>query len=109
MGNSPGKKKKRTLSLTKAEVISEDKETKYECATSIRMKNSYLIKNANASFEKNYAVIRKRAMDREKTGVSPNNFNESLTKTQGKRPPARDGHTGIVHGTNFFVFGGDRH
>ena len=28
-----------------------------------------------------YAVIRKRAMDREKTGVSPNNFNESLTKT----------------------------
>lgn len=76
---SPSKKKK--FSLTKAEAVSEDKETKYECATSIRMKNSYLIKNANASFEKNYAVIRKRAMDREKTGVSPSNFNESLTKT----------------------------
>jgi len=45
------------------------------------MKNSYLIKNANASFEKNYAVIRKRAMDREKTGLASNNFDESLTKT----------------------------
>jgi hypothetical protein len=31
------------------------------------------------------------------------------TKTNGKRPPARDGHTGIIVGTNFFVFGGDRH
>ena len=73
------------------------------------MKNSYLIKNANASFEKNYATIRKRAMDKEKGANLINVFDESLTKTQGKRPPARDGHTGIVHGTNFFVFGGDRH
>jgi len=45
------------------------------------MKNSYLIKNANASFEKNYAVIKKRAMDRERTGASPGHFDESLTKT----------------------------
>ena len=27
----------------------------------------------------------------------------------GKRPPARDGHTGIVMGNSLFVFGGDRH
>jgi len=33
----------------------------------------------------------------------------SLTKTSGKRPPARDGHTGIIYGDSFFVFGGDRH
>jgi hypothetical protein len=105
-GVSPKKKK---LSLTKAEVVSETKETKYECATSIRMKNSYLIKNQNASFEKNYTLIRKKAMDKERTGMMTNNFDEAITKTQGKRPPARDGHTGIVHGTNFYVFGGDRH
>ena len=100
---------KKRLSLTKAEAVSESNETKYECATSIRMKNSYLIKNANASFERSYANIRKKAMDRERTAGSPTGFNETLTKTCGKRPPARDGHTGIVHGNNFFVFGGDRH
>jgi hypothetical protein len=27
----------------------------------------------------------------------------------GKRPPARDGHTGLVMGNSLFVFGGDRH
>lgn len=73
------------------------------------MKNSFLIKNADPSFEKCYAQIRKRAIDRERSGNSPSGYDETLTKTAGKRPPARDGHTGIVIGDNFFVFGGDRH
>jgi hypothetical protein len=30
-------------------------------------------------------------------------------KSKGKRPAARDGHTGIVFGNYFIVFGGDRH
>ncbi len=30
-------------------------------------------------------------------------------KIKGKRPAARDGHTGIVFGKYFLVFGGDRH
>lgn len=30
-------------------------------------------------------------------------------KINGKRPPARDGHTGIVYENYFIVFGGDRH
>ena len=34
---------------------------------------------------------------------------ERRTKIPGQRPSARDGHTGIVLGSNFFVFGGDRH
>lgn len=33
----------------------------------------------------------------------------SYGKTRGKRPAARDGHTGIVFGNYFIVFGGDRH
>ena len=36
-------------------------------------------------------------------------FDVYLTKTAGKRPPARDGHTGIIINDQFFVFGGDRH
>lgn len=30
-------------------------------------------------------------------------------KVQEKRPPARDGHTGIIFESNFIIFGGDRH
>jgi len=68
------------------------------------MKNSFLIKNADPSFDKCYAQIKKRTM--EKTSVD---MDFTQTKQAGKRPPARDGHTGIVYGSNFFVFGGDRH
>ena len=32
-----------------------------------------------------------------------------FTKIQGKRPAARDGHTGLIFGDLFIVFGGDRH
>jgi hypothetical protein len=32
-----------------------------------------------------------------------------MTKLQGKKPCARDGHSGIIIGVNFLVFGGDRH
>ncbi len=52
-------------------------------------------------------------------GNSPNQNNMSYSsvggdsvnygKTRGKRPAARDGHTGIVFGNYFIVFGGDRH
>ena len=27
----------------------------------------------------------------------------------GRRPKARDGHTGVIIGTNMIIFGGDRH
>ena len=37
--------------------------------------------------------------------------NESINygKNKGKRPAARDGHTGIVFGKFLIIFGGDRH
>ena len=31
------------------------------------------------------------------------------SKNRGKRPAARDGHTGLVFGKYLIVFGGDRH
>lgn len=30
-------------------------------------------------------------------------------KVQGKRPAARDGHTGALYGDSLIIFGGDRH
>ena len=69
------------------------------------MKNSFLIKNQDPSFEKCYSQIKKKMMD--KTQVDT--FDDAITKTTGKRPPARDGHTGMIVQNSFFVFGGDRH
>ena len=37
--------------------------------------------------------------------LEPSNYG----KIKGKRPTARDGHTGIVYGDRHIVFGGDRH
>ena len=34
---------------------------------------------------------------------------KAFTKIAGRRPKARDGHTGIILGTNMIIFGGDRH
>ena len=87
----------------------DDRVIKLESPTSITMKNSFLIKNADPSFEKCYAQIRKRALDREKSGNLQGGYDETLTKQRGKRPPARDGHTGLIIGDCFYVFGGDRH
>jgi len=62
-GKSMMKGKRRPLP-TKAELVQEDKTINYEDATSVRMKNSYLIKNENASFERSYANLRKKALNR---------------------------------------------
>ena len=101
-GKSPQRRKKKMLAIKTKEV---ENIIKLESPTSISMKNSFLIKNADPSFEKCYAQIKKRTMEKTHTET----FDQQLTKTAGKRPPARDGHTGIVINEQFFVFGGDRH
>ena len=102
-------KKKKTGSPSKKKVIplrkEEERVVELESPTSTSMKNSFLIKNADPSFDKSYAQIKKRTM--EKTHVE--SFDNTISKTAGKRPPARDGHTGIIVNDSFFVFGGDRH
>lgn len=42
-------------------------------------------------------------------GMNTSMSENSYGKTRGKRPAARDGHTGVVFGNYFLVFGGDRH
>ena len=41
--------------------------------------------------------------------LSASVIDSNYGKAKGKRPAARDGHTGIVYGNYFLVFGGDRH
>jgi hypothetical protein len=68
------------------------------------MKNSFIIKNTDPSFEIYYKQMSKKR----NLSISAA---EPLTygKVQGKRPAARDGHSGIVYGDELIIFGGDRH
>jgi hypothetical protein len=107
---SPNKRKNMALRLKELGLGGkEERIIELESPTSNSMKNCFLIKNAHPSFEKRHQQIKKRAIEFERTGSSPNNYDQSLTKTSGKRPPARDGHSGMIFGNNFFIFGGDRH
>jgi hypothetical protein len=81
------------------------------------MKNRFIIKSADPSFESYYTTMRRRKA----ANISSTNFGQNGTLSQGgnvdpnygfimrKRPTARDGHSGIVVGETLYIFGGDRH
>jgi hypothetical protein len=88
------------------------------------MQNSYLIKNHGASgFDKYYNMMRRRRADVNVAspggaGVSYLGGDQSPDKQRmpspsknirGKKPAARDGHTGLMYRNHLMVFGGDRH
>ena len=80
------------------------------------MKRSFLIKNHDASnFDQYYQQMRKRKTlggTSKADGFSPmirKNQETQIFHVKGKRPAARDGHTGIVFQDHLLVFGGDRH
>jgi hypothetical protein len=71
------------------------------------MRNSFIIKNADPSFDAYFNQMKKRKLG---------NFNQSTTsvealygKMPGKRPAARDGHSSLILGDYILIFGGDRH
>ena len=70
--------------------------------TSVSMKNSFIIKNADASFDAYYGMMKKRKNQSYAVEAS-------YGMIRGKRPAARDGHSGLVYGDLLLVFGGDRH
>ena len=77
--------------------------------TSISMKNSFIIKNADHSFDVYHTQMKKKKQDKDKSYTTKKEKKKAYGKTQGKKPDARDGHTGIIYGDQFLVFGGDRH
>jgi len=97
--------------------------------------NSFLIKNVGNSFDSYVVKKNRKNVSKPNNDASASNaFQASATlnssanpfggsyaspnldrskntygKVQEKRPPARDGHTGIIVEGTFYVFGGDRH
>lgn len=117
------KARKAILSPTKGGEVEDPKERDMylQSPTSISMKKSFIISNADASFETYYqSQIKKKE---KKMGQQ---LNEQMTTTQnngspglgqnhfgavaGIQPAARDGHSTVISANGFmFVFGGDRH
>ena len=81
-----------------------EQEIRLESPCSNRMKNSFLIKNADPSFDRAFQSMKKRNL--EKANIDNT---QQVTKTSGKRPAARDGHAIELVNDKLFVFGGDRH
>jgi len=86
------------------------------------MKNSFLIKNHGPSnFDQYFQMMKKRRMNVshtqsvDKSVASPSpmlkkaNGDLLYGKIKGRRPAARDGHTGVVYNHQLIIFGGDRH
>ena len=114
-------------------LLPEHENIKLLSPTSVSMKNSFIIKTSSAQ---KFDVLYKKLMARKKNiFTQPSNLNTNSqanlpaidsehlnirngknplkhTKTlnKGRRPPARDGHSGMLVLNQFLlVFGGDRH
>jgi len=75
------------------------------------MKNAFIIKNADVSFDLYYQMMRKRK------NLSPTKLvrdyqlsqGSQLKVIEGKQPPGRDGHSSFQVNNYWVIFGGDRH
>lgn len=116
---SPSKKKP----VVKEEDENEKKESGLASPTSISMQNSFIIKNADESFEAYFQQMRRRKLGGQNNldgtigansatlpGQSPTMDGSNFGVVAGIQPAARDGHsTEISQDGLMFVFGGDRH
>ena len=95
------------------------------------MKNAFIIKNADASFDQYYTMMKKRKSPHgspsKLTGTGNIQFAPQHTLGHGaghhskedqgprvkiisdKQPPGRDGHSSYLYGDKWIIFGGDRH
>lgn len=75
--------------------------------TFIKMQSSFIIKNADESFEVNAKQLQKQKHNKTlQTSDAP----KYTSFMEGSRPTPRDGHSAVVDSQGFmYVFGGDRH
>lgn len=94
------------LHATKKEAQETEKEgsQRLSSPTSVSMKNTFIIKNADESFDANSRLLPKGKSLRSQHEV------KYTTLEQGQRPTPRDGHSACVDSAGcMYIFGGDRH
>lgn len=105
----------RKLKVDKEGPEKDKKESSLSSPTSISMQNSFIIKNADDSFDAYYAQMRKRklggsTMDQGLTNNLAGARESNFGIVAGIHPSARDGHTIEISDEGLmFIFGGDRH
>lgn len=72
--------------------------------TSVSMKNTFIIKNADDSFDVNSKLLPK---NKQRITTHEPKYTDLV---EGNRPAPRDGHSACVDSQGFmYIFGGDRH
>ena len=102
--------------LQKTQSLKYEGQIRLNSPTSDHMKRSFLIKNHDASnFDTYYQQMRKRKTMgntlryQDGSPMLRRAGDSQICHVKGKRPAARDGHTGIIFQDHMIVFGGDRH
>lgn len=110
MTRSPTKKQDSMLpkglhASTKKDATSDEAKPRLTSPTSVSMKNTFIIKNADDSFEVNSKLLPKN-----KQRLTETQTVKYTDLVEGNRPPPRDGHSAVVDSQGYmFIFGGDRH
>lgn len=109
VATSPPPRKKKIQIATQA-VGEDEKHDGLSSPISIEMKQSFIISNADDSFDQYYQSMRKRG----KLGMTTTDGTVGGKQTKfgmvAGKPAARDGHSANVDKRGFmYVFGGDRH
>jgi hypothetical protein len=74
------------------------------------MYNSFIIKNADESFDHYYHSMKRRKQHNHTLLDQSVSAETKFGLVKGKKPTARDGHSANVDKSGFmYVFGGDRH
>jgi len=99
-------------SPNKKEIGKKEEAKGLSTPTSISMKNSFIIKNADESFDTYYQTMKKKKNQmNDASFVSNSKAHENkFGFVKDTKPTARDGHSCNIDDNGFmFVFGGDRH
>jgi len=81
--------------------------------TSVSMRDSFIIKNADESFDAYYAQMRKRKhhgnFNMHNNDTHAHAQESKFGLVHNHKPTARDGHSSNISNGYMYVFGGDRH
>ena len=78
--------------------------------TSVTMMNTFLIKNADQSFDQYHQQMKKRRQFGGGYDANATSGENKFGLIRGAKPTARDGHICVVDSKGYmYVFGGDRH
>jgi len=78
--------------------------------TSVTMMNTFIIKNADSSFDQYHQTMKKRKQFGGGYDYNATSNDNKFGLIRGAKPTARDGHISIVDSKGLmYVFGGDRH